>query len=557
MQLSRVALIFLLCSSLFMAPRAGSQTGESYRGLMTPQVRSDKLPAPQHIRDYVVDGKLRLSLRDAVFLTLENSSNVHVQEAQVESEKFALLHAYQPFDPAVQGVAGVNRYSFPVNSPFQAAGVSTNAPFNSLTQAAQISYSQTFQTGSNIVVGLSGNRNSTGPGQFFFDPAYSTTINLQFSQPLLRNRGAFVNRAPLVIARRTLQQSRASFEAQVSDAVLQLVNQYWAVIQAGGSLEVQRKSLEAADASYRHDKRALELGALPPLDIYRSEAEVASRRVQMIQGEYALKQAEDALRLTIGADQDPYFGALDLELTEKPEPEGELQKADVASALQQATVRRPEIEVARYALANDDTSVRVAHNHLKPDLSLTGFYQNSGLGGNQYNLIIDQSTGQLTSQLISRGGLGSSFSQLFGFGFPGYGASLTLNLPVKNRAAQADLGSALVSRHRDLYSAQLVREQITLEVTNAVHQLEQAKLTLAAGKTAVDLAQKALAAEQRKYELGAGTVFFVLDAQTRLALAESELLQAQVTYQVARAAVDHATGGLLGPFQVQIAELTR
>jgi outer membrane protein len=557
MQLSRVALTFLLCSSLFMAPRAGSQTRESYRGLMTPQVRSDKLPAPQHIRDYVVDGKLRLSLRDAVFLTLENSSSVHVQEAQVESEKFALLHAYQPFDPAVQGVAGVNRYSFPVNSPFQAAGVSTNAPFNSLTQAAQISYSQTFQTGSNIVVGLSGNRNSTGPGQFFFDPAYSTTINLQFSQPLLRNRGAFVTRAPLVIARRTLQQSRASFEAQVSDAVLQLVNQYWAVIQAGGSLEVQRKSLEAADASYRHDKRALELGALPPLDIYRSEAEVASRRVQMIQGEYALKQAEDALRLTIGADQDPYFGALDLELTEKPEPEGELQKADVASALQQATVRRPEIEVARYALANDDTSVRVAHNHLKPDLSLTGFYQNSGLGGNQYNLIIDQSTGQLTSQLISRGGLGSSFSQLFGFGFPGYGASLTLNLPVKNRAAQADLGSALVSRHRDLYSAQLVREQITLEVTNAVHQLEQAKLTLAAGKTAVDLAQKALAAEQRKYELGAGTVFFVLDAQTRLALTESGLLQAQVNYQVARAAVDHATGGLLGPFQVQIAELTR
>ena len=151
----------------------------------------------------------------------------------------------------------------------------------------------------------------------------------------------------------------------------------------------------------------------------------------------------------------------------------------------------------------------------------------------------------------------SSFSQLFGFGFPGYGASLTLNLPVKNRAAQAELGSALVSRHRDLYSAQLVREQITLEVTNAVHQLEEAKLTLAAGKTAVDLAQKALTAEQRKYELGAQTIFFVLDSQTKLAQAELDLLQAEVNYQIARAAVDHATGGLLEPFQVQIAELTR
>ena len=91
--------------------------------------------------------------------------------------------------------------------------------------------------------------------------------------------------------------------------------------------------MDAAEATYKRDKRALELGALPPLDIYRSESQVASRRVQVIQSEYALKQAEDALRMTIGADQDPYFQALDLELTEKPEPEGELRTIDAAIAL--------------------------------------------------------------------------------------------------------------------------------------------------------------------------------------------------------------------------------
>ena len=279
--------------------------------------------------------------------------------------------------------------------------------------------------------------------------------------------------------------------------------------------------------------------------------------VQMIQGEYVLKQAEDTLRLTIGANQDQYFRALDLELTEKPEPEGELQNTDAASALQQAMARRPEIEAAGYALANDDTNIRVAHNHLKPDLSLTGFYQINGLGGNQYNLIIDQNTGQVTSQLISRGGLGSSFNQLFGFGFPEYGGRLTLTLPIKNRAAQAEMGSALVSRHRDLYSAQQVREQITLEVANTVHQLEEAKLTLVAGKSALDLAQKEVAAEQRKYDLGEKTIFFVLEAQTKLAQAQLGLLEAEIRYQVARSAVDHATGGLLQPFEVQIAELSR
>ena len=159
--------------------------------------------------------------------------------------------------------------------------------------------------------------------------------------------------------------------------------------------------------------------------------------------------------------------------------------------------------------------------------------------------------------MIAAGGLGTSFSQLGGFGYPGYGGSLTLNLPIKNRAGQAALGTALVSRRHDLYGARQTREAITNEVSNAVRQLEEAKLTLAAGKASLDLAQKSLAAEQRKYELGAQTNYFVLDAQARLADAELQLLQTQVSYQVARAAVDHATGGLLEPYHVQIAELTK
>jgi outer membrane protein len=550
-----LASFFLLMAPLSLTAQAQepssqpTRINESYRGLMTPQVASAKLPAPQHMHDYVSDGKLRLTLHDAILLSLENNSNVRIQETQVESAKFALLGNYQPFDPILQSIFNVNRYSFPGDSQLQGVGVSPAATLNSLTQSEQINYTQTFQTGTNIVVGLNGTRNSTNNQFFFFNPNYNTTLNFQFTQPLLRNPGFLANRAPLIIARRTLQQSRATFEAEVSDTILDVVNRYWAVVQARGSLEVQRKSLEAADASYQRDKRALELGALPPLDIYRSESEVASRRVQMIQTEYVVKQAEDALRLTIGVNQDEYFRALDLNLTEKPEPEGELQAVDSAAILQQALTLRPEFQATRYSLANDDTSIRVAHNHLKPDLSVTGFYQSNGLGGNQYDLNV------IPPQLTSRGGLGSSFSQLFGFGYPGYGAQLTLNLPIKNRQAQAELGSALVSRHRDQYSELSLQEQITLEVSNAVHQLEEAKLTLSAGKAALDLAQKALAAEQRKYELGSQTIFFVLDAQTRLAQSQLDLLQAEVSYQVATASVGHAAGTLLEPYHVQIAEL--
>jgi outer membrane protein TolC len=532
------ACCFLLLTSMVSAR---GETGENFRSMLTEAVRSAKLPEPQHLRDYVSEGKLRLSLNDAILLTLENNRTIKIEETQVEAAKFSLLRAYQPFDAQLQSNANVSRSSYPGFSQIQGAGT-----FSTLTQTGQINYSQTFTTGTSLSLGINSTRNSNNSGFYFVNPYYQSFLNLQFSQPLLRNGWRFVNRAPLIIARRSLQQSRAEFETQVSDALLQVVRQYWAVVQARGDLDVVKKSLDAADSSYQRDKRALELGALPPLDIYRSESEVASRRVQAIQAEYTLKEAEDGLRFIIGADQDSYAQALDLDLTEKPEPEGELRTIDAGTALREALARRPELQIAQYALDNDDTSIRLAHNHMQPDLSVGGFYQGSGVGGNQFSLT--------TGQLIAREGLGTSLNQLFGFGFPGYGATLTLNLPVRNHGAQADLGSALVARHRDLYAGQQVHEQIALEVRNAVHQVEEAKLTLEAGKTALDLAQKSLAAEQRKYQLGAVNIFFQLDAQTKLAQAEASLLQAEVSYQVAVASLDHATGGLLQPYHVQIAE---
>ena len=139
---------------------------------------------------------------------------------------------------------------------------------------------------------------------------------------------------------------------------------------------------------------------------------------------------------------------------------------------------------------------------------------------------------------------------------PTYYAQLSLTLPLKNRAAKAEMGNALVSRRSDLYTERQTREQVALDVSNAVHQLEQAKLSIAAGKESLDLAKKTLAAEQRKYELGSETIFFVLEAQTELANAELSLLQAEVNYQLAVAGLDHATGELLDPYHVQIAELT-
>ncbi|HEV2400944.1 MAG TPA: TolC family protein [Candidatus Sulfotelmatobacter sp.] len=534
----------VLCLTSFLTIASWAQKGESYNDLMTSQVRSGTLSTPAHLRSFIVDGKLRLSLRDAVVLTLENNSQIRVQESPVESMKFSLLGTHAPFDPLISSTDNLIGTVSPPFEFLQSVGGNVyNFNFKNTTKNLQFGYSQTFETGTNVQVGLQNSINSTNVPLGFYNPYTTSALNFQFTQPLLRNGWFAANRGPLVIARRNLDMSRAAFASEVNNSILQAVNQYWAVVEAQGNLEVARSSMAAAEATYKRDKRALELGALPPLDIYRSESQVASRRVQVIQSEYALKQVVDTLRLTIGADQDPYFQALDIELTEKAEPEGDLRTTDAGTALREALKKRPEFDAARSALSRDEMEIRVAKNHLLPQLDLMGLYLSNGIGGSGLNAV---------GQPISS----SWIHQVFAFSYPTYEAQLTLNLPLKNRAAKAEMGSALVSKHNDLYSQRLMQEQVTLDVSNSVHLLEESKLSIAASKEALDLAQKTMAAEQRKYELGSSTVYLVLEAQTELASAQQTLLQAEVGYQLAIAALDHSTGEMLEPYHVQIAELT-
>ncbi len=536
----------LLALSLFAAATAHGQTfplPDYFRGIFSRPDRAAQPPGPESLRDFVADGKLRLSLADAIRLTLANNTEVRINQLQYEGSRYAIDRAYQGFDPVFTSSFNSRRATTPTTD--QLAGAAT---LSTLSQTTSLGFQQRFFTGTQYNINFSGTRNTTNSVFSNFNPSLGASLDFNVSQPLLRNRGLLPQKAPLVIARRNREQSRQTFLGQVQDSISQAVNRYWDVIEARDNLKVLRKSLELAEETYKLDKRKLELGALPPLDIYRSESQVANRRVQVIQAEYRLKQLEDELRRVIGADLDPFVRALDVELVEGAEPAGELMTMEMQAAVDTALKQRPELEALRLQLANDATGINVAHNALQPDLNLTAFYSSSGRGGNR----IDTS---VTPPLItSRGGLGDAFDQLGSWDFPSYGFTLSLRLPVKNRVAEADLGNALVAQKRSLYTQRQREQAITLEARNAVHQLEQAKLSMAASKIALDVARKNLEAEQRKYELGAQTIFFVLDAQTQLSQAEQELLRAQIGYQRAVTAVDRATGSLLDRHKVQIKE---
>ena len=500
---------------------------------------------PSRVDEFVVNGKLRLGLEDAILLTLLNNSDVNVDRAQFDLSQFAVQRARSPFDPLF--VAGFTPTRSTSPSASSLIGAST---LSTLNQTSTTGFSQTFQSGTGVNVGMTSTRFTTNSSFATVNPSFTSGLTFSVSQPLLRRFGFFANRAPIIVAQRGVRQSRANFESQLNDTVQRVINQYWDVVQARKTLEVLKKSLELAEASYQRDKRALELGALPPLDIYRSESQVAQRKVPLIQAEYGLKRAENTLRQTIGADLDARAGALDLELTEPADTNGKLEIVDLQESLATALKSRPEIDAQNQQLAIDDTNARLAANNLRPDVNFSASYTSNGLGG----MVFDNSSG--TPVLISNGGLGDSFSQLGGFGFPTYSMSLQLRFPIRNSAASADLGTALVSKRRSIYQLRSLQQTILTEVKNAVHDLEQAELVITAAQESRDLAAKNLAAEERKYQLGAQTIFFVLDAQNQLSQAEQSLVQAQISYQKALAGVDHSTGSLLAKHKMIPASAT-
>jgi outer membrane protein TolC len=309
--------------------------------------------------------------------------------------------------------------------------------------------------------------------------------------------------------------------------------QYWDAIRARDNIDVLQQTLNLAQKSYERDKKALDLGALASLDIYQSETQVAERNRDLIQARYAYTSALDGLRTLIGADLTSELRRTEIVLGDDPAllpPKSSIVPFEEALA---AALRiRPELSAAHRQLTVDDLNARVARNLLLPRLDLTVQAAASGLAGNQ--------------PPAGNTGLGNALAQTFGFNYPSYSAGLQVTLPLHSRAAQAQLADAQVNKTRDAYTERQMQQQVTQDVRQAINSIDLADASIEAALEARNLAQKNVDAEQQKYELGSITAFEVLDSQTRLASAESALLNAYVGYQQAYINYQRATAVLLG-----------
>ena len=495
-----------------------------------------QIEAVSHLRDFLFDGKLELSLRAFLELAMSNNPDINLSKLAIFEEQNNIQRAFSPFDPSVTAGFNSNRSTTPSNDQLQGAAVVTQ-----LNQSGRFTYNQRLDTGTQYSVGYVGSKSASNSQFTNFNPSIRQSLAFTVSQPLLRDRGRYVQRIPIMIARSRLAQTEEQVRERILLLIFQAENDYWDAINTREQLRVQENNLEISRAFLEQENRRLELGAISPLDIFQPQQNFANAQVRVTQERYRLQQAEDALRRWIGADLDPDFRNVPVALTEPVEPSAYMESLDGEEQVARALLNRPELEQIRRSLQIDDLNIRGATNDIRPDLSVSANYSAQGRGGNFFDR---SGLGGSVANIIP-GGFPEAFDQLFQFRFPTYGFGLTLELPLRNRAAAANLADASIQKKRDLYNLRSNEQTVRLDVVQAVAGVDLAKAAVEQATVALGFAQQRLDAEQKKYDLGVNTAFFVLQAQNDLVDAEAQVLAQAIAYRRSLLTLLRSTGELL------------
>ena len=498
-----------------------------------------ELRPPLRLHDFRTDGKLELSLRNYIDLVMANNTDIEIQRTTIEVQKNAIMRAFAPFDPFLQGNFTATRTTQQTTNALQGA-----LELKQLNQPLNFTYNQILESGTQFTAGYSTTKLSTNDTFSLFNPSLSGQLQVGFTQPLLRNRGAYITKLPITIARSRHRASQYSMIDQVTRLLAQAENAYWDVVFARENLRVQEKALELNEEALKRSRRELELGAISPLDIYQPEANYAAARIQVSQAQFRLQQMEDALRRQIGVDLDPDIRKLPIVLTETVLPPTDNAEMDREEWVRRALSNRPDLQSTLTNLATDDLQIKRTTNMMRPDLALRGNYTTTGRGGDYFPRPITVG-GVSVAQAPIRGGYTDVLDQVFGFNFPIYSFGLTLRLPLRDRSAAADLADAMVNKKLDSLRQRTLEQQIRLDVLNAISQVESSRAAVKLAVVARDLAQKQLDAEQKKYDLGTTVIFFVLDAQARLVNAEAQLVTQTVQYRRNLLSLTRVSGELL------------
>ena len=502
----------------------------------TPEFPHVELSGPSRLSDHVVGDKLELSLKAYLELVMANNTDILLQKYSVEQPKNAITRAMGAFDPAFTASFRSTRST---NLPTSSVGGGSSVV--QLQQPLTLNYTQTLATGTNYTFNFNEQKISTNSNNATFNPALTSTMSMNFTQPLIRNRGRAGQMIQVMVAQTRFKASQMNADDQIQRLVQTAELAYWQVIEMREALRVQEQGLATQDQSLKRSQRELELGAISPLDIYQPQQTYATQEVQVTQARYRLIQAEDQLRRQIGADLDPAYRTMPIVLTETVLPPDDTTAYDHEALVATAIQKRADLRSAAVDLTVDDLNAQQARNNLRPDLSLTGTFSGTGRGGTE--LIRSGLVGAPT--LILPGGLGPALSSTFAFSYPTYGFGLTLALPIRDRRSAADLADATVAKRIDALQVRQLQQNIRQDVLNGITQVESSRASVKLAQVAMDFSQKRLEAEQKKYDLGVTTLFILLDAQAQLTNAQANVVAQSVQYRRNLLNLLRVTGQLL------------
>ena len=465
-------------------------------------------------------------------------------------------------DPVLTGFWQFSHTTAPQPSSFVTV---TNALISQY-QSAIFGVQQGFLTGTTVQLGMT---NTVGLKQNSpnndFNPSTSAALQLQITQNLLQGFGIAVNNRAIRVAKNQRRQSDLAFQQQVITTVANVVSLYWDLVAFNQSLRIKQQALDVNRTLYEENKRRAELGALAPIDVVQTEAEMKSAEQDVTVQESQVVQQEMLLKsvLTRGALDNYAIATARIIPTNHLDVPAQEPVTVMQDLIAQAMLDRPEIEQSRVGLENARINMLGTKNALLPTLQAFATLANNAQAGD-VNTIPVPVTINGTTTYVTRtpatvnpfflGGYGTVLGQLFSRNFPNYTVGLQLNVPLRNRAAQADFVTDELNYRQSQIQDKQLQNSIKLNVLNNYVALVHARFAYDTGVVARQLADQTLNGQRRRFELGALALLDVMIAQrddeTRQ-LAEADALS---QYVRARTNLQQATGQILKEYDVDLDE---
>ena len=479
-----------------------------------------------------------LSLHDTVTRALSANLDIRISNLDRLLSDQRVISAQGYYDPTFSVTTDLSGSHTPTASLLQ--GTATEA---ARASAFAPSLQQNVPGGGSIAAKFGSTRNTTNNAYTFINPLFGSNINVSVTQPLWR--GFLHSPADRQIGMSRLDDRivDSQFQTQVASVIEATRNQYWELVGAIQDYETRRQSMDLAITQYENTGQRVQVGLLTPVALTSSRAEVASREQELIRSEVQIISAQNALKRLIASDPMAEVWAATLLPSDRPD----MQEVTVtaAEAVTTALKRRPELDVVRLQLEQNDIDRRFSKNATKPAVNLQANLSSIGHAGTVFvpgNIFGGDSGAGPTIDPTNPafGALSRSWSQALAFDYPSWSLGVSVQMPLRNRAAAAEWIEAQISRQRIESVLHQTEQAIVVEVRNAYESIATYKKSLQAARLAAELSQQQLASQTARFQVGFTTDFEVLRYQRDLAEARLRELRASIDYQIALTALERA-----------------